>query len=387
MRVVFLTHNYPRSPEDIAGAFLRPLAVALARRGHDVRVIAPSDAGRGGAERQDGVSVERVRYASGARERYAYTGLMQDAVRSPAGWLAIGGMLHAMRRAAREALNGERAAVVHAHWWFPAGLAAPPDRPCVVTLHGTDVRLLKNPVARLLARRALASPRVITAVSRAVARLADRVLDRPIDDLHVSPMPVDAPAGGRPGGGSGRSPGGGGLMFVGRLTGQKRVALALEAMALVGGAAPTAGFTIVGDGPERPALERRAQELGLGDRVRFLGMIPPDRVSSVLATADLFVFPAEAEGLGLSAIEAVAAGVPVVACTDGGGVLDVLAEPGAGVAVAPSAPALAEAIRTLLADPAARDRAWTAGRAWERRLVPDRVAERCLAWYSEALGG
>src|SRR6185369_15529714 len=80
MRVVFLTHNYPRTPGDIAGTFLRPLAVALAARGHDVRVIAPSDRGQGGVERADGVLVERVRYARADREQYAYTGRMQDAI-------------------------------------------------------------------------------------------------------------------------------------------------------------------------------------------------------------------------------------------------------------------------------------------------------------------
>src|SRR5262245_56653357 len=109
MRVVFLTHNYPRTPGDIAGTFLKPLAVALAARGHDVRVIAPSDRGQGGEiERADGVTVERVRYASDERERYAYTGRMQEAIRTPGGWIALGRLLRAMRRATRRALNGER---------------------------------------------------------------------------------------------------------------------------------------------------------------------------------------------------------------------------------------------------------------------------------------
>ena len=382
MRVVFLTHNYPRTPEDIAGTFLRPLAVALAARGHDVRVIAPSDRGKGGIERADGVSVERVRYASADRERYAYTGRMQDAIRTPGGWLALAGLLRAMRRAARRALNGERHAVVHAHWWFPAGVAAPPERPCVVTLHGTDARLFANPVARLLARRALRPPRVVTAVSTAVARLEITAVGRPIGPEHISPMPLDAAAETEIGeGGAG---GGGGLVFVGRLTEQKRVGLALEAVARLG---PDVRFTIVGDGPDRGRLERRAAELGLGARARFLGMVAPHEVGATLAAADLFVFPAEAEGLGLSAMEALAAGLPVVACTDGGGVLDVVTESGGGRVVAPDPAALAGAIQALLADPAARVRARAAGRTWQQRLAPAEVAARCEAWYHEAIGG
>ena len=64
MRVVFLTHNYPRHAGDIAGAFLHPLATALRARGIDVRVVAPSDQGKGGEDEVDGVPVVRARYAA-----------------------------------------------------------------------------------------------------------------------------------------------------------------------------------------------------------------------------------------------------------------------------------------------------------------------------------
>ena len=66
MRVVFLTHNYPRFAGDVSGAFLATLAGALVRRGIEVRVVAPSDRGQGGEDQLDGVSVRRVRYASAA---------------------------------------------------------------------------------------------------------------------------------------------------------------------------------------------------------------------------------------------------------------------------------------------------------------------------------
>lgn len=69
-------------------------------------------------------------------------------------------------------------------------------------------------------------------------------------------------------------------------------------------------LTIAGDGPDRAELERRCAPLG--DRVRFLGRIPPDRVPAVLAAHDVFLFPSRFEGLPLSLVEAMAAGcVPV----------------------------------------------------------------------------
>ena len=96
MRVVFLTHNYPRTPGDLAGSFLATLARGLVRRGVGVRVVAPSDAGEGGEETVDGVSIRRVRYASPQQERIAYRGSMATDVKSPAGLRALAGLWRAV---------------------------------------------------------------------------------------------------------------------------------------------------------------------------------------------------------------------------------------------------------------------------------------------------
>ena len=85
MRVVFLTHNYPRFAGDVAGAFLATLARALVARGTEVRVVAPSDGGDVGAPELDGIPVRRVRYGTPAEETLAYRGTMAEAGRSLAG--------------------------------------------------------------------------------------------------------------------------------------------------------------------------------------------------------------------------------------------------------------------------------------------------------------
>ena len=378
MQVVFLTHNYPRFAGDVAGAFLHPLALALAGRGHDVRVVAPSDGGRGGSDLIDGIPVTRVRYAAPQRERYAYSGRMEEAAQSLSGIWAMVGMISGMRRGARDAAAG-RQTVVHAHWWFPAGLAAPPESPCVVTLHGTDARILERPGAAWLAGRALRSGRVVTAVSSAIGTDVERRTGRAVSAEHLCPMPIAL--------GTHRSAGGGGLVFVGRLTAQKRVAIALEAHARLVKNDPMLPFTIIGDGPERSALEALARRLGTTDRVIFTGLIDPAAVAATIGHADVFLFPAEREGFGLAAVEALGAGVPVIACRDGGGVLDILREPGAGVIVDPDPTKMAVAAGILRADPMARDAAWRAGQTWRARLEPDAVAARCEGWYREALGG
>ena len=365
MRAVFLTHNYPRTADDVSGTFLHPLAVALVARGIDVTVIAPSDRGAGGRELRDGVAIERVRYASAERETLAYRGTMGGALRSPAGVRALAGMIRAFTRAARTAIGGEGEAVLHAHWWVPAGLAAPAGIPLVVTCHGTDVRLLASSRSfRFFGRRVLRRADVVTTVSRP---LAATITER--TGVAVAP----------------RSTGGGGLVMLGRLTPQKRIDLALAGYALARERGLELPLTIVGDGPERARLKVQAGGLGLGDVVRFAGEVPPSRVPDHLACADLCLMTAEREGLGLAAAEALMQGVPVLACVDGGGLLDVVPAAGGGRVVAPTAEAIAEGMLDLLADGAAPDGAWEAGTAWSRRLTPEAVAERCEGWYHRAL--
>ncbi|MES2305820.1 MAG: glycosyltransferase [Gemmatimonadota bacterium] len=379
MRVVFLTHNYPRHPGDVAGAFLHPLALALRARGVDVRVVAPSDAGRGGQDLIDGVPVRRVRYADASQESFAYTGTMASAIRTPQGLRALAGMIRALRKGAREELTGAAEALVHAHWWIPAGLAAPPEARLVLTCHGSDARLLqRGRVVRWLARTPFRRARVVTTVSRELATVINESTPARVADDAVQPMPVagvDRPW----------SSGGGGIVVLGRLVEQKRVHLALDAFALARTQGLALPLTIAGDGAARAALRVQAGGLALGDAVRFLGEVAPSDVPLLLATADLALMPAVGEGFGLAAAEALMQGIPVIACTDGGGLLDVVSTSGAGRVVAPSARAMATAMHELLADPNARQDARTAGARWRERLSPEFVAERCLGWYRSAL--
>jgi glycosyltransferase involved in cell wall biosynthesis len=132
-------------------------------------------------------------------------------------------------------------------------------------------------------------------------------------------------------------------LTVARLDAQKGIAHLVEAAAMV----PDVVFAIAGDGPDRAALEARASALGLDSRVRFLGHRRD--VPALLAVADLFVLPSLYEGLPLSVLEAMVAGVPVVATAIGG--TDELVSNATGTLVPPADPrALAEGIRALLAD-------------------------------------
>jgi glycosyltransferase involved in cell wall biosynthesis len=379
VRVVFLTHNFPRWPGDLSGAFLGILAHALARRGVEVRVLAPSDQGKGGEETVDGVSVRRVRYASAGAETIAYRGTMQTALRRPGGWRALAGLWRALRKAARHELEAG-ADLVHAHWWVPAGLAVPKGAPTVLTVHGTDAALLRRSrIARALARPVFERAKIVTAVSSELAGWVQAGVGRFIAPDHVQPMPVDSS--GYPWTG-----GGGGALVVARLTQQKRVHLAIDTIAFLASCGHDLPLTIVGDGPERGALERQVDRLGITPFVHFAGAVPHAEIAGYLAHADIMIFPAQGEGFGLAAAEALMAGVPVVACWDGGGVLDIVPESGAGRLTLPSPEAMSDAILDLLHDPARGELTRLVGESWRARLAPDQVAEVCEGWYHEALG-
>jgi glycosyltransferase involved in cell wall biosynthesis len=379
VRVVFVTHNYPRWPGDLSGAFLATLAGGLMARGHEVRVIAPSDAGKGGEDEQAGVPVQRVRYAVSARETLAYSGRMQEAARTPGGLVALVDLWRAFRRAVRRELR-EGADVVHAHWWIPAGLALPPNAPTILTSHGTDAALLpRSAIARILARPVYRRARVVTAVSKELSGWIQTSTGRHIPKEYVQPMPVDTT-------GWPWTEGDGGAITIARLVPQKRVHLALEAIAALKDLGYPMGLTVVGDGPERPALEALASRRGVADLVHFAGRIPPEQIPAALARAEIMLLPAQGEGFGLAAAEALMVGVPVVGCWDGGGLLDLIPERGAGRLTLPFADAIADGVLGILGDSNRFALARSAGEVWRARLAPDHVAARYEGWYREARG-
>jgi glycosyltransferase involved in cell wall biosynthesis len=149
------------------------------------------------------------------------------------------------------------------------------------------------------------------------------------------------------------------LASVGRLKAPKDFATLLRALAGL----PDAAFeaVIAGEGPDRPTLEAEIERLGIGDRVRLLG----DRrdVPKLLGAADVFVLSSRSEGSPVSVLEAMVAGLPVVASRVGG-VAELVEEGNTGLLVAPGNPEeLTAALERVLADRELRRRLGAAGRA------------------------
>jgi glycosyltransferase involved in cell wall biosynthesis len=142
------------------------------------------------------------------------------------------------------------------------------------------------------------------------------------------------------------------LAFAGRLGPQKAIGVALDALARVDGVT----LLVAGDGPERVALERRSAELGLGERARFLGAVPRERVLRLFRAADASVLPSAWENFPHTVVEALAVGCPVIA-TAVGGVPEVVRDGENGLLVAPRDPdALAAAVSRFFGDRELRER-------------------------------
>lgn len=168
------------------------------------------------------------------------------------------------------------------------------------------------------------------------------------------------------------------VLCVGRFEAPKDYATVLRAMTGV----PEAHLLLVGDGPDRPAMQALAERLGLQGRAHFAGRRRD--VPGILKAADVFVQSSNWEGFGIAALEAMAAGVPVVASRVPG--LAQLVE-GAGLTFEPGDDAgLAACINLLLSDVAQRKELARKGVERAAEYSIGRTAERYLALYKSVLG-
>ncbi|HVT59927.1 MAG TPA: N-acetyl-alpha-D-glucosaminyl L-malate synthase BshA [Thermoanaerobaculia bacterium] len=262
--------------------------------------------------------------------------------------------------------------VMHVHYAIPNAasavvarqIVAPQPLPVVTTLHGTDVTLVGNDPNYLETTRwGILQSDAVTAVSESLRRTTIEQLGIR-NQIDVVPNFID-PARyermrGLPGARRWARPDERVLIHISNFRPVKRVVDVVAIFERVLREVPSR-LLMVGDGPDRGKVEQHCRERGICDAITFIGSLP--LIEEVLVGADLFLLPSETESFGLSALEAMACEVPVVA-TAAGGLPEVVVDGETGYLLpVGDVEAMAAAANSLLRDPARRRAMGAAGRA------------------------
>ena len=344
---------------------VRGLADGLAARGHEPTILAPASA----AVRDPDVHVV------GRPVRIPYGGKVSPISPSHAAW-----------RRVREALEVLEPDLVHAHEPFSpsvsmfATLAS--RAPVVATFHAFHERsrLLgaASPLLRRVARRLDATIAVSEAAASFVAPVVPRVTDVVPNGVDVTRFASGEP---RP-----DAPPPPVILWIGRLDPQKGFGVAVRAFAEIAAEREDATFVVAGDGKDRVALADLRPEIRR--RVRMLGAVANEDLPGHLASASVFVAPATGhESFGVVLVEAMAAGVPVVA-TDIEGYREVVRDDVDGLLVRPGDPhVVAAAVLRVLGDGALATRLGASGRERSRTYGWDAVVPEIEAIYRRVAEG
>lgn len=245
--------------------------------------------------------------------------LVHLAVTTPRGQ-DFGALARNHERQLRAALSGKPidAPVVHAHVGLPGGWAAlqnaRPDARVFVTEHATYLdRVLAEPDARELYDELLHRVDGFFAVGDPIRDVLTAEFPHHADKIQQIPNPISfetqrttpVTALNR-------------WLFLGGLIPRKGVAWLVEAFAQCHAKDPRLSLTMVGEGELRAQLTERVAELGLTDSVSFLGAVPPETALALMREHDLLVHPSRYETFGMTVVEAVAAGMPVLVTRCGG---------------------------------------------------------------------
>lgn len=310
MRILHLTTSYPESESGAGGIFVKRLVNAQEKAGVTVSVLTPAS-GRVAAGLSG--SVRRFAYAPKKWQVLAQShgGIPQAIRRSKWNYCIVPQFLSAMAIVLVRCSG--QVDVIHAHWSICGAVAVATRSihqcPVVTTLHGTDARKGRNGVYGFLHRYALRHSDSVVAVSDAIYR---QVKSELVDtgEAHMIPNGVaqEFYAIARKNANSTELK----LLSVGSLIKLKGYDTTLDALALISPAVNWS-LTIAGDGPEKTHLQNKAMKIGVSERVRFVGSKSPDQIVELMRNCDVFLLTSYTEGRPSVVLEAMAAGLGVIA--------------------------------------------------------------------------
>ncbi len=360
LNILFIAHSYIRYSGDLAGPFIHNVAKNLVGIGDRVHVLAPHKRGLATLETIDGVKIHRFRYAPVSYERLAYEGDMDKRVKgNRLNWILFLSFLYSFSVGSLSLIKREEIKLLYAHWWIPGGLVGWlaslwSGKPLLVTLHGTDYRVLKKqkllrPLAKCIFKRA----RHVTVVSsfikehlmeyKLVSEDKIKVLPMPVDDRQFVPQKRSKKEKKT-------------ILCVAKFTRQKGLDYLIEASSILVDKGLDFEVKIIGGGPEWDRFENKIRELGLSQKVFLRDKVNQQELPSYYQEADVIVLPAIEEGFGLVLVEAQLCLRPVIGARSGG-IPDIIEDEKSGLLVPPEDEvSLASAIQRVLTDEQLADR-------------------------------
>ncbi|MEN0103641.1 MAG: glycosyltransferase [Curtobacterium sp.] len=377
--------TFPAEPGDGTPGFVLDLATALSDE-YRIVVVAPMTKGARKHQRIGDVEVRRYTYFPSRWQDLADGAIVDNLRAKRSRWVQVPFFFGAMATALGRERRRSRPDVALLHWIIPQGAVGRlvlGDLPRVVTTLGGDLYALRNPVLQAVKRAVIRTAASVTCMSTDMASELGKLGARP-DQVHVVPMGVDLAPITAAVARESRVPGR--VLFVGRLVEKKGAVVLLDALDRM--AERPAEVVVVGDGPLRGVLERRA-----GDGVTFLGARGKDDLASEYARASIALYPSvpaangDRDGLPVALLEAMSAGCAIVASAVPG-IVDVIRDGENGLLVPPGdAAALAAAVDRLLADPALAERLGRAAAVTAAAHTVDAVADRYRGLLASALRG
>ena len=388
MKVLFVTHNYPRREGDYSGVFLHLLARKLTTFGIEIHVVAPHDIYSEEYEELDGIKIHRFKYADSKHETLAYRGNMhRQLIANPFKSFTLMKFIRKATEKAIEVIEKESIKIASIHWVVPNCLIANrlnkhfgDKLKTTLHSHGTDARLINKYYAVYLAAKpAMEKASAWTVVSTFIKRL---IMERNIDiadKIQIFPMPNDENLF-FPDGDVGKMPNL--IVAVSRLTKQKRLCHLIDAVKTVKENIPDIKLKIYGSGPERANMKNYIKEQGLTDNIFVKSPIPQGELRTVYNRASVVVLNSLNEGFGLILTEAMLCKTAVIGA-DSGGIIDIIDHEKTGLLIKPDdIPDLSKAINRILTDDTLRKAMAEAG-YWKAKaqFSSDSAAKRFAELY------
>ena len=354
LRVLTLTPFYPSLENPVEGCFIAEPLLHTAQFAIDNEVIAVSPAYR---------SSRRACRSEISSSWHRFVAIPGNLGLPSSGAFLAKSLLPAVSRMH----HASRIDVIHAHAALPCGYGAMAlsqklNIPFVVSVHGLDV-FSQEQAGALLGRWTRPVSLKVYRNAAKIICISGKVRDSLPAELHekavivyngvdvrafsVAPQPIPSRLC---------------ILSVGNLIPIKDHALLLHAFSDIASHFPNCDIEIIGDGPERQNLVGLSQELGLAERVRFLGRQSREQVAAAMRRCSIFVLPSRYEGLGCVYLEAMACAKPVIACA-GQGISEIVGHGINGMLIHPGdRRELSQALGMLLENPALRTRIGLAAR-------------------------